>query len=120
MSPDEIQVMTAKWSETTGGFELKEGGEEFVYLYNEDAISQIVRFAIRYSKFTNQLVNCHPSQVPGLLNTLQDELEDSEWSLKLGSINLKLENSIIHFEAIWEGTMEKTIRFKLDLSKETL
>ena len=118
MSPDEIEVMTAKWSEGSSGFELTSGGEQLVYLYNEDAISQIIRFAIRYSKTTNQLVNCHPAQVPGLLNSLQDELEDSEWSLKLGSINLKLENSIIHFEAIWEGAVEKTIRFKLDLSKE--
>ncbi len=119
-SSDGIWAVDIKWDPVGLGLTLNETSDDFEYVYNEDAVAQVIHLAIRDSEFTPQMLNAHPSVVSLLLNNLVDELEDNEWSIALGTIKLDVDylKGQLIFTGTTEGLNPKPIRVALDLTKE--
>lgn len=115
-----IWAIDIKWDPVSLGPKLNEAGDDFVYVYNEDAVAQVIHLAIRDSEYTPQMINAHPSVVNRLLNDLTDELENNEWSIALGTIKLDVDYKTqqLIFTGITGGHNPKPIRVALDLTKE--
>ncbi len=118
--PETIWAFDVKWDSVTLGPKLNEIGDDFEYVYNEDAVAQVVYLAIRDSDNAQYLVNSHPCDVAERLNQLTEELENKEWSIELGSITLNFDYGAkkLEFSAITAGQVKKPIRFSLNLAGE--
>jgi|GEM_PF-7108585 len=117
---DGIWAVDIKWDPIQLGLTLNTAGDDFEYVYNEDAVAQVIHLAIRASEYTPQMINAHPAVVERLLNDLVDELEDNEWSIALGSIRLDVDYKTgqLIFTGTTAGLTPKPIRVALDLTKE--
>ncbi len=120
--PETIWAVDIEWDPVTLGVKLNEAGDDFEYVYNENAVAQVIKLAIRDSDFAQQMINSHSSQLPLLLNKLKDELEDKEWGVALGSISLdiNLKTSQLIFNGLTTHLPPKPIRVALDLTKDRL
>lgn len=118
---DSIWAVDIKWDPVNLGPKLNSAGDDFEYVYNEEAVAQVIHLAIRDSEYTPQMINTHPSVVNRLLNDLTEELENNEWSIALGTIKLKVDfaSSRLVFTGTTQGQNPKTIRVALDLTKES-
>ncbi len=92
---------------------------DFEYVYNENAVAQVIHLAIRDTEYTPQMINAHPAKLQLLLNQLKDELEDNEWSVALGSISLDIDfdTKQLVFTGKTESVNPQSIRVALDLTK---
>lgn len=118
--PDSIWAIDIKWDPVNLGPKLNDDGTDFEYVYNEEAVAQAIHLAIRDSEYTAQMINAHPAKLRLLLNRLKDQLEDSEWSVALGTINLDLDldTKQLIFTGKTEGVNPQSIRVALDLTNE--
>jgi hypothetical protein len=119
---DGIWAMDIRWDPVGLGATMNQVGDDFEYVYNEDAVAQVIHLAIRDSDYTPQMINAHPAVVSRLLNDLVDELEDNEWSIALGSIKLDMDfkTGQLIFTGKTDGLSSKPIRVALDLTKESI
>ncbi|MBU2514509.1 hypothetical protein KJ966_24555 [bacterium] len=118
--PDAIWAIDIKWDAVTLGPKLNDTEDDFEYVYNEEAVKQVIYLAIRDSDNTQTLINAHPTDVLKRLNKLKEEIEDKEWSIVLGSISLKVdyETKQLIFNGLIEGQEMQSVRVALDLTKE--
>mgnify|MGYP000132640792 CR=1 FL=1 len=116
----ENEAIALKWHADVQGLKTNEAGDELIYLYDNSAIEQAIYLALRYSDFTNQLINCHPDKVRFLINALTEALEEKEWALELGSIRLSFEyeTKTLVFEGISKLSDKLPIRLALELTSE--
>lgn len=118
--PETIWAIDIKWDPVTLGPKLNEAEDDFEYVYNENAVRQVVYLAIKDSEEAQGLINAHPVDVRKRLNSLKEKIEDEEWSIVLGSIVMEIDYQAqqLIFNAVIAGHNIQSIRIALDLTKE--
>ncbi len=83
-----------KWNGSTLDIVLDEYGLEPISVTALDAVHQSLVIALRSSEYSQNLINCEYSDIPGLLIELEEELETNNPHIVIGSIDVRYDATV--------------------------